>query len=245
MPATRSIDQTTFAVQRQKEKPASTARAREIVEWFGLTDTILEPNAKPSEPPLEVLSAVRPDTGRLHLITGNSGSGKSTLLRQACQQADATGLRVLRVGAPERPRSRLDHLPVIDQFPSESVEGVVSRLAWTGLAEPAVLLQRASSLSTGERFRLDIARAVYDAENSPQPALLSCDEFTSALDDASAVAAAHMLRRLLRNGATINLAILLATWREDLLPYLDPHRVIRCDHGLWEITERKTRDTTA
>lgn len=213
------------------EARSMSARAREVVEWFGLS---VSPGESGEEyvPGEAVVRAALPVTGRMHVITGSSGSGKSTLLGKVCEEAKRSGFRVIDLGAT----GTLEGC-VVDSFGEEPVERVVSRLAWTGLAEPAVLLRSSSRLSTGERFRLGVARGVYEAERASVPVVLCCDEFTSTLDDGSAVACAGMLRRLLRNGATTNAGIVLATWREELLAYLEPHRVVRCDYGLWEVVE--------
>lgn len=200
------------------------ARAREVVEWFGLFDwEIARETQKPAE---SVVARSIPAIGNITLITGGSGSGKSTLLRAVAEKA---GPRAIQVDV-----SAIGPGRVVELFGDEPVEAVVSRLAWAGLGEPAVLLRPAAVLSDGERFRLALCLAIRDAEKRPGPVVLVCDEFASTLDDGCAVACASTLRRAV-NGA-LRLSAVVATWREELGEYLKPEVVVRCDYGLWEVS---------
>lgn len=205
--------------------PACDDSARRVVEWFGLSDA-----APPgfASPPGELVRSAVPGAGQVTLLVGGSGSGKSTLLR-----AVASAYTAGPVLDPRRLLARRLARRVIDLFPHTPVEQAVALLAWTGLGEPAALLRPAATLSDGERFRLSVALALHAASRSPTPPLLLVDEFTSTLDDGSAVACARTLRRAVSRSA---LAAALATWREDLLPDLQPDTLVRCDYGLWEVT---------
>src|SRR6185436_5212216 len=74
-----------------------------------------------------------------------------------------------------------------------------------------------------------LARAVAGAAPG---ALLIADEFDNHLDFDTARAIAENLRRLAQ---TLKLRVVVSTHRPELLPWLDPARVLRIDDGLHEI----------
>jgi putative ABC transport system ATP-binding protein len=79
----------------------------------------------------------------------------------------------------------------------EATERALEALDAVGLAERTE--QRVERLSTGERLRVAVARAL-----APRPPLLLADEPTSRLDQANALAVAVLLARLAREwNATI------------------------------------------
>jgi ABC-type lipoprotein export system ATPase subunit len=155
--------------------------------------------------------------GRLCAVTGPSGSGKTTLLHLLAGLelptdgevvVDGTALSTLDRGS--RAELRGSTIAVVGQEPGltpflsarENVElglalhgagrnGAVEALAGVGLAERVE--QRVSRLSTGERGRVAIARAV--ASRAP---LILVDEPTSRLDEANALSVAALLARLAR-----------------------------------------------
>src|SRR5205823_5596064 len=87
----------------------------------------------------------------------------------------------------------------------------VSALASVGLSERAG--QRVSRLSTGERGRVALARAV--ASRAP---LMLVDEPTSRLDEANALAVATLLARIARETAS---AVVCATHDPILIEQAD------------------------
>jgi ABC-type lipoprotein export system ATPase subunit len=165
--------------------------------------------------------------GRLTAVTGPSGSGKTTLLRLLAgvdlpTEGDVVvlGHAVSALDRDERARFRAESVGLVSQeaglvpflTAAENVElGLSLRrvdaeeaagraaesLAAVGLAGAAG--RRVSDLSSGQRERVDVARAV-----APRPALLLADEPTARLDQANALAVSQLLLHLARaTGAAI------------------------------------------
>jgi ABC-type lipoprotein export system ATPase subunit len=161
--------------------------------------------------------------GRLCAVTGPSGSGKTTLLHllaglELPDEGEVTvdGTAISALDRAERARRRARSVAFVGQEPgltpflsaTENVElglalhgsrngGAVSALSAVGLSERAG--QRVSRLSTGERGRVALARAI--ASGAP---LVLVDEPTSRLDEANALAVATLLARIAREtGAAV------------------------------------------
>lgn len=195
--------------------------AGEVARWFGVPEL---PHSGLVAPPPDAVRAAVPGAGECTLIVGGSGSGKSTLLRAV---AGCAGQDAVWVREPDGRRN------IRALFRGEALASVLARLGRVGLAEASLLVRRVGSLSVGERFRLALAMAIREAEGRDGRALLACDEFTSPLDDASAMSAAATLSRALRGQTRISGVV--ATWREELIAVLRPTITARCDYGRWDI----------
>jgi ABC-type lipoprotein export system ATPase subunit len=154
--------------------------------------------------------------GAFHVITGPSGSGKTTLLRlvtgldrptsgrvvtlgQDVNALDREGLarfRAARIGIVDQIRDLVPFLSALENVElglairgrdgPDARERSLAALARVGLAELAD--RRPDGLSSGERLRVAIARAIV-----AEPELLVLDEPTAALDRAGAHAVADLL----------------------------------------------------
>jgi ABC-type lipoprotein export system ATPase subunit len=165
--------------------------------------------------------------GRLCAVTGPSGSGKTTLLHllaglELPDEGDVVvdGRVISTLDRAGRARLRAGSVAFVGQEPgltpflsaAENVElalalhgsrngGAVEAISAVGLTERAG--QRVSRLSTGERGRVALARAI--SFGAP---LLLVDEPTSRLDEANALAVATLLARIARETGS---AVLCAT----------------------------------
>ena len=181
--------------------------------------------------------------GELTAVTGPSGSGKTTLLHLLAGVDVATGGEVLVLGQPlgsldrdGRARFRARHVALVSQdvglvpflTAAENVElGLALRaverdeaaaraadaLASVGLA--GVAARPASELSSGQRVRVAVARAL-----AARPRLLLADEPTARLDAANALSVARLLLALARETGA---AVVCATHDPLLVEHADAH----------------------
>ncbi|QDU60015.1 Zinc import ATP-binding protein ZnuC [Planctomycetes bacterium Pan216] len=175
---------------------------------------------------------------RIGLIVGPSGSGKSTLVRELF--ADA----VMNEFAWPAHRS------LVDGFPEHlRLDEITRLLARVGLGSPPSWRQPFDTLSTGERFRANLARAL-----ASDPERLVVDEFTSNLDRRVARYASSAIAKTIRERRT---RLVAATCHDDVSAWLCPDWIVdmarlsfrwrslrrrpaieleihRCDRGEWK-----------
>jgi ABC-type lipoprotein export system ATPase subunit len=159
--------------------------------------------------------------GRLAVVTGPSGSGKTTLLHllaglelpdegevvvlgqemSALDREARAGLRRASIGYVGQQPGLTPFLSARENVelalalhgvaPGGATERALEVLEAVGLGERSE--QRVERLSTGERLRVAVARAL-----APRPPIVLADEPTSRLDQANALAVAVLLARLAR-----------------------------------------------
>jgi ABC-type lipoprotein export system ATPase subunit/GNAT superfamily N-acetyltransferase len=146
----------------------------------------------------------------LGLIVGPSGCGKSTLARNLWPEATA------RQAALTWPAGR----SVLDAFPAAlAINDVVALLSSVGFSSPPAWLRPFHVLSTGQQFRVTLARLLAEA-----PALVVCDEFTSVVDRTVAqIGSAALARTVRRRGGQF----VAVTCHEDVEVWLQPDWVYR------------------
>lgn len=168
------------------------------------------------------------DAGSLHFLTGRSGAGKTTLLRLA-HLALAPDLGAVRLfgedssaldrRARARMRRRLglvtqdcalvEHLTVGENLalplriagerPEDRANDVAEVAEWVGLADR--MAARPPELSSGERRRVEVARAVIGA-----PEAVIADEPTGDVDAEAAERILNLFLELHRSGRTVLVA---------------------------------------
>ncbi len=148
-------------------------------------------------------------SGECLAVQGPSGSGKTVLLR-ALADLDPVAGRVFIEGTERSAltgpqwRKRVRYAAAEPGWWGETPrahfpqsEGLNKLVGALGL-KPAQLDQNIAQLSTGERQRMALARALYDA-----PSVLLLDEPTGALDAKATTQAERVIKRHLKNGHAV------------------------------------------
>jgi GNAT superfamily N-acetyltransferase len=136
-----------------------------------------------------------PDQFGIGLIVGPSGSGKSTILQTFGGESEVQW---------NQNKSVASHF--------NSADEARDKLGAVGLNSIPAMLRPYHVLSTGEKFRADLARRLNDG------AII--DEFTSVVDRNVARSCANALRRYVTNGSVSKL--ILATCHYDIVEWLQP-----------------------
>lgn len=140
------------------------------------------------------------------LIVGPSGSGKSTLTRKLFpgEIAAADG----RTWDMKR--------SVVDQFPTAMpMKEIVELLSSVGFSSPPAWLRPYFALSTGEQFRVDIARTLAESRK-----LAVVDEFTSVVDRSVAKIASMAISKSIRRRASQQFVAVSCHY--DIVDWLQP-----------------------
>ena len=157
----------------------------------------------------EDMETMDKDNWNILLICGKSGSGKSTILRE--------------IYGDVKPIEYDYSKCVISQFPRLSEEETCDLLASIGLASVPMWLRKPQELSNGERARLDIAKAIYDANGG----IVLLDEYTSVVNRSAAKSMSHALQRYARQK---NLKIIIASCHFDIIEWLQPDYMFNLEH---------------
>ena len=182
----------------------------------------------------ETFSAELPDlseTWDIGLIVGPSGSGKTTIARHAFGDA------------LYEPRPWPADRAVIDCIAPESIgiKQITRTLTAVGFSSPPSWLKAYAVLSTGERFRCDLARAILAAcpssfvpgplqnlrtkDQGPMTPLVGYDEFTSVVDRTVARISSAAISKAIRSRA-IPVRFVAVTCHCDVIPWLAPDWVL-------------------
>ena len=163
----------------------------------------------------------------LGLIVGPSGCGKSTIARHLF--ADDLARQAPLAEWPAD-RSVLDTFP-----PGIPIKEIVELLSSVGFSSPPAWLRPFGVLSTGQQFRVALARLLATAELG-QPVVV--DEFTSTVDRTVAQVGSAALARAVRRRDQRFVAI---TCHEDVERWLQPDWVYRPAEGCftWRLLQRR------
>jgi ABC-type ATPase involved in cell division/GNAT superfamily N-acetyltransferase len=181
--------------------PSASVRARQLSAAFDVPSSDRQHLSWQGSLPLDE------QDWTIGLIVGPSGAGKSTLLRNVFDE----------------PRQfDWGDSAVVDDFADElSIEDVTAACSAVGFNTIPAWLRPHSLLSTGERFRVEMARSL--AESSPGDVIV-LDEFTSVVDRQVAQIGAHAVAKWLRKRG--DRRFVAASCHYDIIDWLQPDWVL-------------------
>jgi ABC-type ATPase with predicted acetyltransferase domain len=147
----------------------------------------------------------------IFLICGKSGSGKSTILNEVFGGVTSIDYDYGKA--------------VISQFQDCSEEEVCDLLQSVGLSSVPTWLRKPNELSNGERARLDLAKAIYEANKNGKDIVI--DEFTSTVNRSAAQSMSFALQRYVRQK---NLKIIICSCHYDIIEWLSPDYIFNLNH---------------
>lgn len=154
-------------------------------------------------------------------IIGPSGSGKSTIARAAFAQG--------YWNENEWPSRKA----IIDCLGNRSTKEITGMLTAVGFSSPPAWIRPYASLSNGERFRANLARALLRSDK-----LLCYDEFSSVVDRQVARIGSFAVSKAIRKGIVTS-RFVAVTCHYDILPWLSPDWVL--DTSDWTLCRRRLR----
>lgn len=150
---------------------------------------------------------------KIGLIVGPSGSGKTSVARQAFPGSYWAN--------PDWPADKA----VIDCFDNRddlSISDITNALASVGFSSPPSWLRPYHTLSNGEQFRCQLARAVLDPSDSD---LIVFDEFTSVVDRTVAKIGSAAIAKSIRRRKD-NKRFIAVACHYDIMEWLEPDWVL-------------------
>jgi hypothetical protein len=171
------------------------------------------PAAKSSSVDWEVAMPLDEKPWHIGLIVGPSGCGKTTI---------ANHLWPRRSAPPAWPTDRA----VVDGFPAGlPIQEVAQILSSVGFASPPAWLRPFYVLSTGQQFRVNMARLIAEtAASAVGRTPIVVDEFTSVVDRTVAQIGSAAVARAIRSRG---LQLVAVTCHEDVAEWLTPDWVYR------------------
>jgi ABC-type ATPase involved in cell division len=159
---------------------------------------------------------------RVGLITGPSGSGKSTVARHLFEEAAIRKLSWRKDAA------------VIDCLGKHPIKTITHALTAVGFGSPPSWLKPYPVLSTGEQLRVNLARALLNANGKP----VVFDEFTSVVHRTVARVGSATIAKAIRSGHFRG-QFVAVTCHDDIAPWLAPDWILDMTSG--QVTTRRKR----
>lgn len=183
-----------------------------VLQTRGLME--VQPAAESSET-WDVDLPVEASEWSVGLIVGPSGSGKTTIAREAFGSAMIDGFAWSPTQA------------ILDGFPAGmSIKDVLSLLSSVGFASPPAWLRPFHVLSTGQQFRVTVARALAE-----MPDLAVIDEFTSVVDRQVAKVGSCAVAKAVRKSGRRLVAV---ACHYDIIDWLQPDWILDMADGSFQ-----------
>ncbi|MBB2681896.1 UNVERIFIED_ORG: ABC-type multidrug transport system ATPase subunit/GNAT superfamily N-acetyltransferase [Rhizobium esperanzae] len=211
---------------------AQTSEARSLQDAFGFVGSTLV------TPILKGLS-FKLTAGEVTLVCGASGAGKTMLMTTVRALLGQSEGHTRDESARQRihfegQTQTLASVSVLEDLPNDAIplelrgkaplEDFLAITAKCGLAEPQLFVRPISSLSSGQKYRLQVALALLR-----KPDVLIIDNFCEPLDRYTAIAVIKGIRNLSKE---LNVAVVVATASyERVLELLDPDQSVLLRRG--------------
>ena len=180
-----------------------TARVMQMEGIFQMAPTLISDSSWDVDLPIEDWD------WKVGLIVGPSGSGKTTVARHAFKDAYWADEQTWAKGHS-----------VVDGFPAEAgIKSITAMLSSVGFSSPPAWLRPFSALSTGEQFRVTVARALMEAELETND-IICIDEFTSVIDRQVAQIGSASVAKAIRRSKSARLVAV--SCHSDIIEWLQP-----------------------
>tara|TARA_R110002051_G_scaffold324998_1_gene425118 strand:+ start:1181 stop:2299 length:1119 start_codon:yes stop_codon:yes gene_type:complete len=148
------------------------------------------------------------------VIVGASGSGKTSIGKVAFTEENYV-----------EEYTDWDHdSSIINNFPAHlTVDEITRVLSSVGFSSPPNWLQPYRTLSNGQKFRVNMARVLFDSRD-----ICVVDEYTSVVDRTVAQIGSSAIAKTARK---LNKKIVLLSCHYDILEWLEPDWIYRVDSG--------------
>ena len=164
-----------------------------------------------------------PSKWNIGVIVGPSGSGKSTVARELFSHCITPEF--------QWPADRC----ILDGFPSQlGVREIVNLLSSVGFSSPPAWVRPFHVLSTGQQFRVNLARTLAEAQLDRQPRLV--DEYSSVIDRTVARIGSAALAKTVRQR---ELQFIAVTCHYDVLDWLSPDWIFQPHVNEFTVTSRE------
>lgn len=141
-----------------------------------------------------------PENWRIGVIVGASGTGKSTIAREI-------------YGEQSIANYKYTHASVIDDMPNADISTITQMFYAVGFGSVPSWLKPYGVLSTGEKMRVDLARAMLEKD------FIVFDEFTSVVDRNVARTACIAINKAVHR---LNKQFIAVSCHYDILEWLQP-----------------------
>ena len=158
---------------------------------------------------------------RIGAIVGPSGSGKTSIARKAFGKA----FYEAKTWPPRK--------AIIDCFGEIETRRITGMLTAVGFSSPPAWIRPFATLSNGEQFRANLARALLTGGE-----LVAYDEFSSVVDRQVAKIASAAVTKSIRKGI-VESRFVAVCCHHDILPWLEPDWVL--DTSSYTLTRRRLR----
>jgi ABC-type lipoprotein export system ATPase subunit len=152
-----------------------------------------------------------PEVWSIGVIVGASGSGKSTVAGELFKDALIDGFDWPANGT------------IIDGFDGVPIKDVASILSQVGFSSPPAWFRPFSALSTGQKFRATVARALSGSSQT-----IAIDEYTSVVDRTVAQIGSAAVAKAVRAAGKRFVAV---TCHYDVIEWLQPDWVLEMPDG--------------